>query len=262
MASLGSSSGSSQTQIAVHRLLAGRDHALASGLGDLDRVEIGNKIRLVFNSGKQQLVVLVVVVVDVVSKLLLWLCRKGSRRRNQDQQPYGKFTHWHSHCTRSFCCCCCCCNPVGHHHSGDTDCCPRMHSSIGGSMSSGSGGSSSGGSSDGQHVLLMILLVVAIVLAVIGFFVGFVIVVIAAQRIVGRHIYLLQKRQLVHEFQVMDLQSYDLDQPLSPAVEEQANVVGSGIQMRKGVTRHPHPSAPAMPTEDVQYLTKLGLMDR
>ena len=129
-------------------------------------------------------------------------------------------------------------------------------------MSSGSGGSSSGGSNDGQHILLMILLVVAIVLAVIGFFVGVVIVIVAAQRIVGRHIYLLQKRQLVHEFQVMDLQSYNLDQPLSPAVEEQDNVVGSGIEMREGGTRRPPPSAPVMPTEDVQYLTKLGLIDR
>lgn len=155
--------------------------------------------------------------------------------------------------------CCCCCNPVGHHRSGDTDCCPGMHSAIGGS--SGSSGGSSGGSNDGQHILLMILLVVAIVLAVIGFFVGVVIVIIAAQRIVGRHIYLLQKRQLVHEFQVMDLQGYDLDHPLSPTEAEQVNVVGSGIEMREGTILYPPPSAPFMPTEDVQYLTKLGLMD-
>ncbi len=176
------------------------------------------------------------------------------------------------------CCCCCCSNPVSHHHghccggssSGcfGTDCCPgSIHSAIGasrggsfsGSRSSGSSSSSNSGSNDAQHIVLMILLVVAIVLAIIGFFVGVVIVVVAAQRIVGRHIYLLQKRQLVHEFKVMDLQDYDLDQPLPAAQTEET--VGSGIELREGVGRHPPPSAPAMPMEDVQYLKKLGLMD-
>lgn len=137
-----------------------------------------------------------------------------------------------------------------------------MHSAIGSSRgTSFSGGSgSSGNSSEGQHILLMILLVVAIILAVIGFFVGVVIVVVAAQKIVGRHIYLLQKRQLVQEFQVVDLQDYDLDQPISTTPIEQT--MGSGIELREGVSRHPPPSAPVMPTEDVQYLKKLGLMDR
>jgi len=175
------------------------------------------------------------------------------------------------------CCCCCCCNTVGHHHghccggssSGcfGTDCCPgSIHSAIGASRggsfsgSRSSSSSSNGGSNDAQHILLMILLVVTIVLAIIGFFVGVVIVVVAAQRIVGRHIYLLQKRQLVHEFKVMDLQDYDLDQPLQAAQTEET--VGSGFEMREGVARHPPPSAPAMPMEDVQYLKKLGLMDR
>mmetsp|Transcript_9047 Transcript_9047/g.18791 ORF Transcript_9047/g.18791 Transcript_9047/m.18791 type:complete len:461 (+) Transcript_9047:258-1640(+) len=194
--------------------------------------------------------------------------RRARRRHYRRRHRYGYYGYYYPTYYyypiggNDSCCCCCCCNPVGRHHSGDTDCCPGMHSAIGGSMSSGNGGSSSGGSNDGQHILLMILLVVAIVLAVIGFFVGVVIVIVAAQRIVGRHIYLLQKRQLVHEFQVMDLQSYNLDQPLSPAVEEQDNVVGSGIEMREGGTRRPPPSAPVMPTEDVQYLTKLGLIDR
>jgi len=83
-----------------------------------------------------------------------------------------------------------------------------------GNNNSGSGNSGSGGDNGPVHVVLMILLVVAIILAIIGFFVGVILTVIAFQRIIGRHIHLLQKRQLVQEFQVMDLQQYDLDQPV------------------------------------------------
>ena len=105
----------------------------------------------------------------------------------------------------------------------------------------------------------MVLLVVAIVLAIIGFFVGVVIVVIATQRITSRHIYLLQKRQLVEEFKVVDLQDYDLDKPQAPG----ENIDIDGIEMRDGTNiRHPPPSAPVMPMEDAQYLKNLGLMDR
>lgn len=105
----------------------------------------------------------------------------------------------------------------------------------------------------------MILLVVAIVLAIIGFFVGVVIVVVATQRISSRHIYLLQKRQLVEEFRVTDLQDYDLDKPEAPGENNEIQ----GIEMQNDTNiRHPPPSAPVMPMEDVQYLKNLGLMDR
>ena len=104
----------------------------------------------------------------------------------------------------------------------------------------------------------MILLVAAIILAIIGFFVGVVIVIVAAQRITSRHIYLLQKRQLVEEFKVKDLQDYDLDKP-EPRGENSEN---DGIEMQDGTNvRHPPPSAPVMTMEDVQYLKNLGLMD-
>jgi len=63
---------------------------------------------------------------------------------------------------------------------------------------------------------MIVLLVVGIILAIIGFFVGLVLVVIAFRRIVGRHVYLLRRRQLVQEFQVLDLQEYDLDRPVVP----------------------------------------------
>jgi len=133
-----------------------------------------------------------------------------------------------------------------------------MHSALSRSTSSGSRNNEN----DGQHIVLMILLVVAIVLAIIGFFVGVVVVVVAAQRIVGRHVSLLQKRQLVEEFQVMDLQNYDLDKPTTSSAEGKSNDA-NGIEMQDGVAfRHPPPSAPVMATEDIQYLKQLGLVDR
>ena len=117
------------------------------------------------------------------------------------------------------------------------------------------------------------MLVVAVILAIIGLFVGVVVIAVAAQRIVGRHIYLLQKRQLVQEFRVMDLQDYELDQPISTAsVEDDGE--GGGKEGLGGVggdpgtapsagggTKHPPPYAPVMPVEDSEYLKNLGLMD-
>lgn len=116
--------------------------------------------------------------------------------------------------------------------------------------------SSGNNSNDEPHIFLMILLVAAIILAIVGFFVGVVIVIVAAQRITSRHIYLLQKRQLVEEFKVKDLQDYDLDKP--EALDENSEI----DELDGTDIAHPPPSAPVMPAEDVQYLKNLGLMDR
>ena len=121
----------------------------------------------------------------------------------------------------------------------------------------------------------MIMLVVAIVLAVIGFFVGVVVAVVAAQRIIGRHIHLLHKRQLVEEFQVMDLQDYDLDRPIStdPVTENDSNSNNAVVSESRGsgdvegggslemTIKQPPPAAPIIPVEDVEYLKKFGLID-
>ena len=102
--------------------------------------------------------------------------------------------------------------------------------------------------------MLFILLLLAVVLAVIGFFVGVAITVVAFQRVVQNHIHLLQKRELIREFQVMDLSSYDMDMPLPSApIEQDVETTAS--------TRHPLPSAPEMPEEDARYLKRMGLMD-
>jgi hypothetical protein len=95
---------------------------------------------------------------------------------------------------------------------------------------------------------LIILIVVAIIMAIIGFVVGIIITVLLCQRVIQTHIYLLHKRQLVKEFTVMDLSSYDLDEPLADSGQTPSTVY------------HPAPSAPPMCPDDEIYLQKLGLV--
>jgi len=179
------------------------------------------------------------------------------------------------------CCCCCCCdsngppvdvNNIGRHVNNNHGCCD-CDCDIGGCFkgcmnNSNSSSSSSSNDNDAKHIILIILLIIAIILAIIGFFVGAIIVVIAFQRIVGRHIYLLQKRQLVQEFQVLDLQEYDLDKPNVAATTATVTATAPPAQYNNvdpyttyNNMRHPAPSAPYMPPGDAAYLKSLGLMD-
>ena len=59
--------------------------------------------------------------------------------------------------------------------------------------------------------MVVILAVVAIVLAIIGIFVGVMIAVVVIQRILEKHVSLMQKRRLVRDFRVKDLSNYPLD---------------------------------------------------
>ena len=179
------------------------------------------------------------------------------------------------------CCCCCCCdsngppvdvNNIGRHVNNNHGCCD-CDCDIGGCFkgcmnNSNSSSRSSSNDNDAKHIILIILLIIAIILAIIGFFVGAIIVVIAFQRIVGRHIYLLQKRQLVQEFQVLDLQEYDLDKPNVAATTATVTATAPPAQYNNvdpyttyNNMRHPAPSAPYMPPGDAAYLKSLGLMD-
>ena len=91
--------------------------------------------------------------------------------------------------------------------------------------------------------MITILAVVGIILAIIGLFVGVFIAVVVIQRILEKHLWLLQKRRLVHDFCVKDLSNvYDLEQ------------TGHGDNVVV-------PSAPALPEKDVTYLKKLGLIE-
>jgi hypothetical protein len=106
----------------------------------------------------------------------------------------------------------------------------------------------------------LILVVLAVILAVIGFFIGVAITIVAAQRVVQRHIHLLQKRQLVQEFQVMDLSGYGMDMPLpsSPVALQQQQ---QQHDIETCTMKYPLPSAPVMPEEDAVFLKKMGLIE-
>mmetsp|Transcript_30945 Transcript_30945/g.74733 ORF Transcript_30945/g.74733 Transcript_30945/m.74733 type:complete len:539 (-) Transcript_30945:81-1697(-) len=207
---------------------------------------------------------------------------RRSRQRRYQHGDGGGYYYRNSHNTCTDCCfygcydchpcyiynggnhgsCCCCCCDSGGGGGGDCDCC--HHSSTGAAAAGQhdccccdvdtSGSNSNNDCGDGAHILLLILLLLAVVLAVIGFFVGVAITVVAFQRVVQNHIHLLQKRELIREFQVMDLSSYDMDMPLPSAPMKQAIETSTS-------TRHPLPSAPEMPEEDARYLKKMGLMD-
>ena len=178
------------------------------------------------------------------------------RQRRHHRRHHGCYYHpvYFNSGPGGDCCCCCYCPGDGHSRSStgsdcSCDCCP----------SGGGSGGSGGGGNDGMHILMIVLLVVAIIMAVIGFFVGLVITVIIGQRIVQRHVYLLHKRQLVQEFQVLDLAGYDLNQ------EKQLPANISAPPSTYDVEHQPL-SPPAPPSnlleKDVSYLEKLGLIDR
>ena len=209
--------------------------------------------------------------------------RRARRNRQRRYQRGGYYSNSHNTCTdccfygcydchpfyiynggsHGGCCCCCCDGGSSTGDGGDDcDCC---HHSSSGTAAAGqhdccccdvgtSGGNNNNDCGDGAHVLLFILLLLAVVLAVIGFFVGVAITVVAFQRVVQNHIHLLQKRELIREFQVMDLSSYDMDMPL-PSAPMKEDIEASTP------TRHPLPSAPEMPEEDARYLKKMGLID-
>lgn len=130
------------------------------------------------------------------------------------------------------------------------DCCP------------GENGDS--GCGDAVLILLVVLVIVAIFLAIIGFFIGIVLTVIIFQRTSQRHLYILHKRQLTNEFQVMDLAGYDLERPLQsnhnhddrPSPSEEMNENAGNLS-----TKQPLPSPPTLPEKDMAYLKKLGLLE-
>jgi hypothetical protein len=147
---------------------------------------------------------------------------------------------------------CCCCDQSnanrrnrcrgGGGSNCDCDCCPN----------------DCGGGDDCAIVLLCIFLFVAFIMAVVGFFVGLVISVVVCQRIIQRHVYLLHKRQLVQQFQVVDLAGYDLERPETPP---SAPPSASDVEQPPEPEIHVVPSAPSLRETDASYLKKLGLMD-
>lgn len=135
----------------------------------------------------------------------------------------------------------------------DGHCCPDV--GIGGGSGSGGGGSGSGNNEgDGAHILLLILAIVGIILCTIGLIVGSIIVCVAIQRILLRHLWILQKQRLVQEFQVKDLSQ----------CHAKANKNASTFVIPPGTAPPdlPPPSAPSsLLDSDKDHLKKLGLME-
>jgi len=191
-------------------------------------------------------------------------------RSNQQQQQQDQHRGNNSSC----CTCCCYSQPSSYNNTfiyyggGDSlscNCCCWCCNgeSVGGQTtpSSSQGGGGGGGCGDGcgddaAGVLLIILLVVAAIMAAVGFLVGIMVVVVIFQRTIQRHAYLIHKQQLTHEFQVVDLSMYDLDQPLMKTPEFQDEEKAVGLV---GVV-HPPPSAPTLPEDDTIYLKNMGLL--
>ena len=143
-------------------------------------------------------------------------------------------------------CCCCCCNCLDHHH----------HAS---SASTTSMDSCNCGDGDNPLVILLfILLVFFVIMAMIGLFLLLVIGVIVCQRIVQRHIFLLQKQTLVQEFQVADLSSYH------KSYHNSGNIPQTNDCVHTTPNNCTDPLVPLVDTlhpNDVQRLQKLGLLN-
>jgi RING-variant domain len=139
-------------------------------------------------------------------------------------------------------CCCCCC---------DAPCCD------GGDCNIGTGGGQSGGSGDCGDcagILVLVVTVFLVIMAVIGFFVGVFLGVVLVQRVVQRHMFRLQKRHLVEEFQVADLAGCDdipAQQNTTP-IDSIYNAIPLPPPMPRTMSN--------LDPDDAAHLRKLGLL--
>jgi hypothetical protein len=105
----------------------------------------------------------------------------------------------------------------------------------------------------------MILAVVGIILAMIGFILGSMIAIMAIQRILQQHLWILQKQRLVQHFRVRDLSHVMEEDPIL-LLEE------NGKQMEKGNLERQDAfgdriKRPQLPEQDVNHLKKLKLLE-
>lgn len=154
-------------------------------------------------------------------------------------------------------CCCDCADLMNDNNGNGDDCCcsccdcPAHHVSSASSASVGSHQCNCGDGDSPVAIILFILLVFFVILAIIGLFLLLVMGVIVCQRVVQRHIFLLQKQSLVQEFQVADLSSIDENH-----IKQNNDSITSARLTDQFVqipdTLHPN---------DLQRLQKLGLLD-
>jgi RING-variant domain len=196
---------------------------------------------------------------------------RGSRRRPRRGAPPG------GHCcfyTGGDPCCCCstcpwdCYCPSSSQHSTAAagsnndgsccECCIGGAGAGGGSSSSSSAGDS--GSNDGAHILLVILAIVGIVLALIGFILGSIIAIMAIQRILQQHLWILQKQRLVQHFRVRDLSHVMEDDHILLLLEENDRPMEKGALEHQDSFGDRRMMRQRLPEEDVNHLKKLKLL--
>jgi RING-variant domain len=132
-------------------------------------------------------------------------------------------------------CCCCCCDNAANASGGDC-CCNVSDHNVSSNDCNCDG--------DATAVMFFVVLLLFVVMAVVGLFVVLFICVVVCQRIVQRHMFRLQKKQLVHEFQVADLYS---------------GYAAHDVLDGDGATRRPSSSSTLHPN-DFSRLKKLGLI--
>jgi len=131
-------------------------------------------------------------------------------------------------------------------------CCPAHHS--------GGGGGGNNDCGDATHIVLMLLLFFAVILAIIGLTVGIIVGVVITQRIIQRHVFLLQKKRLVEEFQVADLSKttgYDAGDELTDLEEQRS----SATPEYGGPVKPTAPPDWELNAENETHLRTLGLLE-
>ena len=147
-------------------------------------------------------------------------------------------------------CCCCCCNS-----GNDCSCCCCCNS--------GNDCNVDGDGGDCAGICFFIVVITIGILATVGMFVGIVMSVVLFQRTTQRHVHHLQKKRLVAEFRVLDLDGYDV--PLLGTDHKDGEAHLSGRMMFVAPSEEDNSdgacSPPSLHNDDVVYLKKLGLME-
>ena len=168
---------------------------------------------------------------------------------------YGYYYPYYYYGPPGDCCCYCpdsggCCST-----SNSGDCCYCCHPAVSHRYNEYSRNSSN---NDGAHILLIILLIVVVIMACIGLIVGIFLAIVIGQRVVQRHMLLLEKTRLVDDFPVQDLSRYDLTAEAGSIYS--ATPIPPPDTIYNAIPIPPPPTRSMNPNDEL-HLRKLGLMD-
>jgi RING-variant domain len=161
------------------------------------------------------------------------------------RQP-GYWYNTGNHCT-DIQCCCNICSCIG----DDSGCCCMCPDDVSSSAATNCDRCDCGNGDGAMACILFVVLVFFVFMAIFGLFLLLVVGVAVFQRIVQRYIFLLQKKTLVQEFQVVDLSSQDYH---IINMETSTSTAGHLTDQVALLTSTLHP-------DDAKRLQKLGLLD-